>query len=67
MKVSVNSKGKLSVAKLSKKAKKIATVTLKKGKLTIKGKKKGKVTLKIKAAKTSKYKKATKSIKVTVK
>ncbi len=67
LKVSVNSKGKLSVAKLSKKAKKIATVTLKKGKLTIKGKKKGKVTLKIKAAKTSKYKKATKSIKVTVK
>lgn len=67
LKVSVNSKGKLSVAKLSKKAKKIAKVTLKKGKLTIKGKKKGKVTLKIKAAKTSKYKKATKSIKVTVK
>ena len=67
LKVSVNSKGKLSVAKLSKKAKKIATVTLKKGKVTIKGKKKGKVTLKIKAAKTSKYKKATKSIKVTVK
>lgn len=67
LKVSVNSKGKLSVAKLSKKAKKIAKVTLKKGKLTIKGKKKGKVTLKIKAAKTSKHKKATKSIKVTVK
>lgn len=67
LKVSVNSKGKLSVAKLSKKAKKIAKVTLKKGKLTIKGKKKGKVTLKIKAAKKGKYKKATKSIKVTVK
>ena len=67
LKVSVNSKGKLSVVKLSKKAKKIAKVTLKKGKLTIKGKKKGKVTLKIKAAKTSKYKKVTKSIKVTVK
>lgn len=67
LKVSANSKGKISMAKLSKKAKKVASVTLKSGKLTIKGKKKGKVTIKLTAKKTSKYKAATKSVKVTVK
>lgn len=40
---------------------------MKNGTLTIKGKKKGKVTLKIAAAKTNTYKKASKSIKITVK
>lgn len=58
---------KLSLGKLSKKQKKIATATFKKGKLTIKGKKKGKVTLKITSSKQGVYKKTTKSIKVTVK
>lgn len=65
--VSVNSKAKLSVAKLSKKNAKIAKVTFKKNKLTIKGLKKGKVSIKITSKKTSKYKAATKTIKVTVK
>ena len=65
--VSVNSKAKLSVAKLSKKNAKIAKVTFKKNKLTIKGLKKGKVSIKITSKKTSKYKAATKKIKVTVK
>lgn len=67
MKVYVNSQGKLSLAKLSKKSKKILRADLKNGTLTIKGKKKGKVTLKIAAAKTNTYKKASKSIKITVK
>lgn len=65
--VSVNSKAKLSVAKLSKKNAKVAKVTFKKNKLTIKGLKKGKVSIKITSKKTSKYKAATKTIKVTVK
>ena len=42
-------------------------VTFKKNKLTIKGLKKGKVSIKITSKKTSKYKAATKTIKVTVK
>lgn len=67
LKVSVNSQGKLSMTKMSKKAKKILSASLKNGSLTIKGKKKGKVTLKINAAKTNAYKKSTKTIKVTVK
>ena len=67
LKVYVNSQGKLSLAKLSKKSKKILRADLKNGTLTIKGKKKGKVTLKIAAAKTNTYKKASKSIKITVK
>ncbi len=67
LKVSVNSQGKLSLTKMSKKAKKILSASLKNGSLTIKGKKKGKVTLKINAAKTNAYKKTTKTIKVTVK
>ena len=67
LKVSVNSKGKLSLEKLSKKAKKIIRITLKNGKLTIKGKKKGTVKLKIKAASTSNYKAATKTITIKVK
>ncbi len=66
--VSVNSKAKLSVAKLSKKYAKIVKVTFKKNKLTIKAlKKKGKVSIKITSKKTSKYKAAAKTIKVTVK
>ena len=67
LKVTVNSKGKLSMKKLSKKNKKILTATFKKGKLVIKGKKKGTVKIKITAAKTSKYKKAVKTITVKVK
>lgn len=67
LKVSVNSQGKLSMTKMSKKAKKILSASLKNGSLTIKGKKKGKVKLKINAAKTNAYKKTTKTIKVTVK
>lgn len=67
LKVSVNSQGKLSMTKMSKKAKKILSASLKNGSLTIKGKKRGKVTLKINAAKTNAYKKTTKTIKVTVK
>ncbi len=55
------SKSGISLSKLSKKQKAIASVTLKKGKLTIKGKKKGKLTLVLKSGK------ATKKIKVTVK
>lgn len=65
--VSVNSKAKVTAAKLSKKDAKIAKVTLKNNKLTVKGLKKGKVTIKLSAKKTSKYKAATKSLKVTVK
>lgn len=68
LKVSVvPKKAKLSLGKLSKKQKKIATVTFKNKKLTIKGKKKGKVTVKITSARLGVYKKTTKSIKVTVK
>ena len=67
LKVTVNSKGKLSMKKLSKKNKKILTATFKKGKLVIKGKKNGTVKIKITAAKTSKYKKAVKTITVKVK
>ncbi len=63
----IPSKAKLSLVKLTKKQKKIATVTFKKGKLTIKGKKKGNVTVKITSSKQGVYKKTTKSIKVTVK
>lgn len=55
------SKSGISLSKLSKKQKAIASVTLKKGKLTIKGKKKGKLTVTLKSGK------ATKKIKVTVK
>lgn len=55
------SKSGISLSKLSKKQKAIASVTLKKGKLTIKGKKKGKLTVVLKSGK------ATKKIKVTVK
>lgn len=55
------SKSGISLSKLSKKDKKVASVTLKKGKLTIKGKAKGKLTVTIKSGK------ATKKIKVTVK
>ena len=55
------SKSDVSLSKLSKKYKKIASVTLKKSKLTIKGKKKGKLTVTIKSGK------AAKKIKVTVK
>lgn len=66
--VSVNSKAKLSMAKLSKKYAKIVKVKFKKNKLTIKAlKKKGKVSIKITSKKTSKYKAASKTIKVTVK
>ena len=66
--VSVNSKAKLSMAKLSKKYAKIVKVKFKKNKLTIKAlKKKGKVSIKITSKKTSKYKAAAKTIKVTVK
>ena len=65
--VSVNSKAKVTAAKLSKKGAKIAKVTLKNNKLTVKGLKKGKVTIKLSAKKTSAYKAATKSLKVTVK
>lgn len=62
LKVTVNPKNSgISIAKLTKKQKKIASVTLKKGKITIKGKKKGSFTLKIKSGK------ATKKIKITVK
>ena len=43
-----------TLAKLSKKNKKVLTASLKKGKLTIKGKKKGTVTLTIKSGKASK-------------
>lgn len=60
-------KAKLTLGKLTKKQKKIATATFKKGKLTIKGKKKGKITVKITSSKQGVYKKTTKSIKVTVK
>lgn len=63
----IPSKAKLSLVKLTKKQKKIATVTFKKGKLTIKGKKKGNVTVKITSSRQGVYKKTTKSIKVTVK
>lgn len=63
----IPSKAKLSLVKLTKKQKKIATVTFKKGKLTIKGKKKGNLTVKITSSKQGVYKKTTKSIKVTVK
>ena len=55
------SKSGISLSKLSKKQKTIASVTLKKGKLTIKGKKKGNLTVTLKSGK------ATKKIKVTVK
>lgn len=66
--VSVNSKAKLSMSKLSKKYAKIIKVKFKKNKLTIKAlKKKGKVSIKITSKKTSKYKAASKTIKVTVK
>lgn len=65
--VLVNSKTKLSVAKLSKKNAKIAKVTFKNNKLTVKGLKKGKISIKITSKKTSKYKAASKTIKVTVK
>ena len=66
--VSVNSKAKLSMAKLSKKYAKIVKVAFKKNKLTVKAlKKKGKVSIKITSKKTSKYKAASKTIKVTVK
>lgn len=63
----IPSKAKLTLNKLTKKQKKIATVTFKKGKLTIKGKKKGNVTVKITSSKQGVYKKTTKSIKVKVK
>ena len=60
--VTVNPKNSgISITKLTKKQKKIASVTLKKGKITIKGKKRGSFTLKIKSGK------ATKKIKITVK
>lgn len=65
--VSVNSKTKLSLTKLSKKSAKIAKVTFKKNKLTIKGLKKGKISIKLTSKKNSKYKAATKTVKVTVK
>lgn len=55
------SKSGISLSKLTKKQKAVASVTLKKGKLTIKGKKKGKLTLVLKSGK------ATKKITVTVK
>ena len=56
------------MAKLSKKYAKIVKVKFKKNKLTIKAlKKKGKVSIKITSKKTSKYKAASKTIKVTVK
>lgn len=67
LKVKASSKGKLSLGKLTKKQKKIAYVTLKRGKIKIKGKKKGRISLKIKSAKTSKDKKATKTIKIFIK
>lgn len=67
LKVTTSSKAKLSLTKLTKKQKKLVKVTFKKGKLTIQGKKKGIVKLKLSSAKTKKYKKATKTIKVTVK
>ena len=67
LKVSVNSKTKIMLNKLSKKDKKVAIVTLKGGKLVIKGKKKGKITLKLTARQTEKYKKTTKRIKLTIK
>ena len=64
----MNSKAKLSMAKLSKKYAKIVKVKFKKNKLTIKAlKKKGKVSIKITSKKTSKYKAAANTIKVTVK
>lgn len=53
--VSVNPKNSgITIGKLSKKQKKIATVTFKKGKLTIKGKKKGTVKVKITSGKATK-------------
>lgn len=62
LKVSVKpGKSGISVSKLNKKQKKIASVTLKKDKLTMKGKKKGKFTVTLKSGK------AVKKIKLTVK
>lgn len=66
LKISTSSKGKLSLSKLTKKQKKIASVTFKRGKIKIKGKKKGRISLKITSAKTSKYKMATKTIKISI-
>ncbi len=67
LKVSVDSKAKLTLGKQKRKGKKIARVTLRKGKLKIKAKKKGKISLVLTSAKTAKYEKAKKTVKVTVK